>query len=81
MLQNAVAPQPGMEAYGMQPYGMDPYGLAAQGYGSEMPMEAAMAQGGWGGGGLPEGGSGLPGWVLPVAIGGGVLLLLMSSKK
>lgn len=76
MLQNAIAPQQGMEAYGMDPYGM------AQGYNAGMPVEA-MAQGGWGGGGMPTGETGLPSWVMPVALGGGVLLLLrmMTSNK
>lgn len=79
MIQNAIAPQGGMDAYGMSPYGTDPYAMA-QGYNAGMPMEA-MAQGGWGGGGMPTGGTGLPSWVMPVALGGGVLLLLMMTNK
>lgn len=80
MLQNAIAPQAG--AYGMDPYGMDPYGMAP-GMAPGMAMDPAMSAGGWGGGGgMPAGPSTTPSWLLPAAIGGGVLLvLLMTGKK
>lgn len=85
MLQNAIAPQAGaygMDPYGAGAYGMDPYGMTP-GMAPGMAMDPSMPAGGWGGGGgMPAGPNTTPSWLLPAAIGGGVLLvLLMSGKK